>query len=109
MRVLYLCCEIFNCSNFHSFYFRIQSVHTKYTKISTIRKFPTISTYLKRYSSRYSSLPQVCTVIPLVGAVNRRGQWKVYRIAGKFGNKFNLVVWQIDTPTAKLKSAKIKS
>ena len=29
-------------SNFHSFYFRMQNAHTKYTKISTIRKFPAI-------------------------------------------------------------------
>ena len=32
-----------------------------------------------------------------------------YRIAGKFGGELNLVVWQIDRPTAKLKSANIKS
>ena len=33
----------------------------------------------------------------------------LYRIAGKFGMEFNLAVWRIDTPTAKLKSAKIKT
>jgi hypothetical protein len=32
-----------------------------------------------------------------------------YRIAGKFGGELNLAVWQIDQPTAKLKSANIKS
>ena len=30
-------------------------------------------------------------------------------IAGKFGEEFNLLVWQIDWPTAELKSANIKS
>ena len=29
-------------------------------------------------------------------------------IAGKFGEKFNLVVWWTDRPTAKLKSANVK-
>ena len=33
----------------------------------------------------------------------------IYRIVGKFGGELNLVVWQIDQPTAKLKSANIKS
>jgi hypothetical protein len=33
----------------------------------------------------------------------------VYRIAGKFGGELNLAVWRIDQPTAKLKSANIKS
>ena len=31
-----------------------------------------------------------------------------YRIAGKFGEEFNLVVWRINRPTTKLKSANIK-
>jgi hypothetical protein len=33
----------------------------------------------------------------------------MYRIAGKFGGELNLAVWRIDQPTAKLKSANIKS
>ncbi len=33
----------------------------------------------------------------------------IYRIAGKFGGELNLAVWRIDQPTAKLKSANIKS
>ena len=32
-----------------------------------------------------------------------------YRIAGNFGRELNLAVWRIDQPTAKLKSANIKS
>ena len=34
--------KISDPSNFSSFYFCIQKAHTKYTKISTIRKFPAI-------------------------------------------------------------------
>ena len=33
----------------------------------------------------------------------------MYRIARKFGGELNLVVWRIDQPAAKLKSADIKS
>ena len=32
-----------------------------------------------------------------------------YRIAGKFGGELNLAVWRISQPTAKLKTANIKS
>jgi hypothetical protein len=32
-----------------------------------------------------------------------------YRITGKFGGELNLAVWRINQPTAKLKSANIKS
>ena len=41
----------FNRSNFHSFYFRMQSTHAEYAKISTMRKFPAI-----RYSVIYDEI-----------------------------------------------------
>jgi hypothetical protein len=45
----------------------------------------------------------------LVRPLRYAARSKRYRIAGKFGGELNLAVWRIDQPTAKLKSANIKS
>jgi hypothetical protein len=43
--------------------------------------------------------------VPLI----RSRSHTLYRIAGNFGGELDLMVWWIDQPTAKLKSANIKS
>ena len=50
--------------------------------------------------------------MPKVYPTSKLILWNVlprYRIARKFDGELNLVVWRIDQPTAKLKSANIKS
>ena len=106
-----------HCDNSRSFYTNqnrillLTKVHWRHTQLHQCLKRWTVWTATKNYHNAAVLPSWTCYGVGCMpmSDMNKPHPLADYCIAGKYGGELNLAVWWIDQPTAKLKSANIKS